>query len=296
MRGSWMLLALLFALNGCTTHLNAPEPPTDASLPGAESFEVLEGLTYTPVDWPEVLKADVYLPATPGTARRPAALVVHGGGWQGRSRDDMADIAKRLARRGIVAVNVTYRFAPQYKFPAQLHDLQQAMAWIHENADAWRVDTSRIAGVGYSSGAHLVSLLALVASDGGELNDPHGGEEARLDAVVAGGTPTNLFKFDDGRLVVQFLGGTRLEVPMQYARASPTEHITPDAPPFFLFHGTWDGLVPVDHAEDFHAALGEAGVYSELYLLRYRGHITTFLTRGNAMEAAMDFLARELGD
>nr|WP_298522788.1 alpha/beta hydrolase [uncultured Halomonas sp.] len=297
MRSLWLLPLLLFVLNGCTTYINAPDTPSTATLPQTDSFQVYENLVYTPSDWPEALRADVYLPDTPARAtKRPAALVVHGGGWQGRSKDDMTDIAKRLARSGIVAVNVTYRFAPQYKFPAQLHDMQQAMAWIHENASAWGIDTSRIAGVGYSSGAHLVSLLALVASEDGELNQPYGGESSKLAAVVSGGTPSNLFKFDDGRLVVEFLGGTRLEVPSQYAQASPMEHITGNAPPFFLFHGTWDSLVPVDHARDFHTALDDAGVDSELYLLRYRGHITTFLTRGSAMDAAMAFLRRELGD
>ncbi len=175
MRSLWLLPVLLFALNGCTTYINAPDTPSSATLPQTDAFQVYENLVYTPPDWPEALRADVYLPDTPGVAKRPAALVVHGGGWQGRSKDDMTDIAKRLARSGIVAVNVTYRFAPQYKFPAQLHDMQQAMAWIHENANAWGIDTSRIAGVGYSSGAHLVSLLALVASEDGALNQPTAG-------------------------------------------------------------------------------------------------------------------------
>lgn len=296
MRIFWILPVLLFVLSGCTTHQNAPSTPTTATLPQTTFFKVFKDLIYTPPDWPEAIRADVYLPTTPGVEKRPAALVVHGGGWQGRSKDDMTDIAKRLAQNGIVAVNVTYRFAPQYKFPAQLYDMQQAMAWIHENADAWGVDTSRIAGVGYSSGAQLVSLLALVASEGGELNQPYGGDTSQLAAVVSGGTPSNLFKFDDGRLVVEFLGGTRLEVPEQYTQASPMEHITANAPPFFLFHGTWDDLVSVDHAKDFHKALKGAGAYSELYLLRFRGHTTAFLTRGSAMDAAMDFLRRELGN
>lgn len=89
------------------------------------------------------------LPTTPGDRLRPAALLVHGGGWQRRSPDDMDEIAKRLAERGYVTVNIAYRFAPTYRFPAQFHDLQQAMGWIHERADAWRIDTDRIAGIAF---------------------------------------------------------------------------------------------------------------------------------------------------
>lgn len=294
MRAIWIFPALLLTLSGCVRHLNEPQSPAATPLPEERPFIVLEDQRYSPPGWPQPLFADVYLPDTPNMATRPVALLVHGGGWQGRTPEDMAPIAEHLAQRGFVAVNIGYRFAPEYKFPAQIHDLQQAMHWIHRQADEWRIDTSRIAGVGYSSGAHLVSLLAVVAGQGGEVDRPYGGERTRLDAVIAGGTPTNLFKFDDGRLVVEFLGGTRLEVPLQYANASPMKHIHPQVPPFFLFHGTWDDLVPPDHAKDFYHALREQGIYSELYLLRYRGHITTFLTRYNAIEAGIDFLARQL--
>ncbi|WP_341853288.1 prolyl oligopeptidase family serine peptidase [Halomonas aestuarii] len=157
------------------------------------------------------------------------------------------------------------------------------MAWIHEQADAWHIDTERIVGVGYSSGAHLVSLLAL-------------SDEGGLAAVLAGGLPSDLLKFDDGRLVVEFIGGTRTERPQAYRRASPIYQIDADAPPHFLFHGRWDGLVPVDHATDFHAALVAQGVESELYLQHYRGHFTSFLMRDGAIEAGIAFLDRQLLD
>ena len=133
---------------------------------------------YSPDDWPQVLRADVYLPE-PDAELRPAALVVHGGGWRNRGPEDMTDIAEQLAAQGYVAINIEHRFAPQYHFPAQIHDLQQALAWIHANADEWQVDTQRIVGVGFSSGAHLVSLLALAGADG-PLAEPYGGGSMRV--------------------------------------------------------------------------------------------------------------------
>ncbi|MBS9402468.1 alpha/beta hydrolase [Halomonas sp. TRM85114] len=264
------------------------EPEADTS------FRALPGQAYTPADWPETLEAHVYLPDTSSsTLLRPAALVVHGGGWQNRTPDDMTPIAERLAQEGYVAVNIEHRFAPEYRFPAQLHDLQQAMAWLHDNAHAWRVDTDHIVGVGFSSGAHLVSLLAVAGTEG-PLASPYGGDHARLAAVLAGGTPSDLFKFDDGRLVVEFLGGTRAEVPEQYRLASPARQVTTDTPPFFLFHGTWDRLVPVDHATDFKSELAAKGVETELYLQHWRGHVTSFLTRGGAIDAGIAFLNRQV--
>ncbi|WP_018916362.1 alpha/beta hydrolase [Vreelandella zhanjiangensis] len=259
----------------------------------AVTFERLDPQPYTPADWPQALNAQVLLPNTQGVERRPAALIVHGGGWRNRSPNDMQGIAEQLAEQGYVTVNIEYRFAPEYQFPAQLYDLQQAMAWIHSHAEEWRVDTDRVVGVGYSSGAHLVSLLAVAGAEG-PLSIPYGGEHARLAAVVAGGLPSDLLKFDDGPLVVDFIGGTRAEKNQAYTLASPARQLTPQAPPFFLFHGKWDRLVPVDHATDFYQALQAQGTPSELYLQPWRGHLASFIFRGSAMKAAVAFLNRQV--
>ncbi|WP_332875612.1 alpha/beta hydrolase family protein [Halomonas sp. G15] len=103
-----------------------------------------------------------------------------------------------------------------------------------------------------------------------------------------------MFKFDDGKLVVQFLGGTRAEVPEKYRLASPARQIQSTPPPFFLFHGTWDRLVPVDHATDFYQALRAQGGEAELFLQHGRGHFLSFLNRGNAIEAGLDFLESQV--
>lgn len=295
----WLVSALaLFALSGCTTYINTPdrEAPDAAQQPYDLDYRVIENQTYTPQDWPEALQADVYLPKTEGQASRPAVMMVHGGGWEGRSRDDMTPIAKRFVKRGYVVVNVSYRFAPQYRFPAQLDDLQIARHWINDHTDEWRVDPRRIAGFGYSSGAQMVSLLALVAGTDSELEKPYGGQDTGFAAVISGGTPADLRLWDSGRLLIQLMNGTQAERPTAYAEASPVFHVHPDSPPFFLFHGSWDDLVEPEQAETFMQALENDGNHVELLWMNGRGHITTFLFRGSAESAALDFLAREMPD
>lgn len=63
-----------------------------------------------------------------------------------------------------------------------------------------------------------------------------------------------------------------------------------DAPPFFLFHGAMDKLVPFEHAEVLHEALLAHDVHSELYRMRLRGHVSAFVFRGGAMRRAVIFL------
>ncbi|MCL1486370.1 MAG: prolyl oligopeptidase family serine peptidase [Marinobacter sp.] len=86
---------------------------------------------------------------------------------------------------------------------------------------------------------------------------------------------------------------TNSKYPETYRIASPITHITPQTPPFFLFHGGMDSLVPFSQAESFHQALLANGVSSGLLKLHLRGHITSFLTGGNAVEQGLRFLTRQ---
>lgn len=274
-------------LSACASHHNAPETPARTPDTG---FETHTDITFSPENWPQALQADLYLPRN--SQPLPTVLLVHGGGWERRSREDMDWIAEHLASRGFAVMNIDYRFAPEHLFPAQLYDLQLAMNWLHDQADTYNLDRKAISAFGFSSGAHLVSLMALVAETQHPLNQPYGGEHARPVAVVAGGLPGDLRTFGSGKLIRQFLGGEQEDMPGIYEAASPITHISEGAPPFFLFHGAQDTLVPPKQARQFRARLSEHGVESELYLMHLRGHITSFLTAGNAVDKATDFLAR----
>lgn len=251
-------------------------------------------IIYTPPDWPEALEADVYRPQ--GSGPFPGMLLVHGGGWERRSRDDMTRLARYYVGKGYVVLNASYRFAPEAKYPAQVYDLQQAMHWLHREASELQLDTQRIAAFGYSAGAHLLSLMALAAGTGDDLDRPWGGAQTRPAVVIAGGSPMDLRKYPGGKLVPQFLGGRITEIPETFAAASPVTRVHAGAPPFYLFHGGADTLVTIDHAEEFVSALQAHDVPVNLKRLPARGHILTFLTVGSALPAADTFLQRYLQD
>lgn len=286
---SIFLLTALVSLPGCSRYygaesLTGPEPKNT-------DYDVVEDLVYTPKNWPQALTGDLYLPQQSGPS--PVVLMVHGGGWNGRSPADMVWIAEELAGHGFAVFNIAYRFAPEYTFPAQLYDLQVARQWLATNGSRYGLDTQRVSGFGFSSGAHLVALLAVIASSDSDLNQPYGGVNTQLQAVVAGGIPADLARFDSGKLLFQFLGADKQQIPETYRVASPITHITPQTPPFFLFHGGMDSLVPFSQAERFHQALLQKGVDSGLLKLNLRGHITSFVTAGNAVQQGLNFLARQ---
>lgn len=280
------LLLTTLALVACARHDALDRGPVTLE---RQETTVEEDVRFSPSDWPQALYADIHRPRSERDDH-PAVLVVHGGGWERRSRADMTATARRLAGWGFVAVNIDYRFAPEYQFPAQLHDVQIALNWMRGHADELRIDPERIGALGFSSGGHLVSLAAMVAGQGGELDRAHGGERTRPLAVVSGGTPSDLRKFPGGELVPQFLGGRLDAIPEVFAAASPVVHVHADAPPVFLYHGGMDPLVPPDHATDFYAELVAQGVPAELYILRLRGHVTAFLTSHTAIRRGAEFL------
>lgn len=235
-------------------------------------------IIYTPIDWPETLRADLYRPKDP--ERQAAVLLIHGGGWSTPdSRALMRPIAKRLAGRGYVVMNASYRLAPQYQHPAPIEDLQRAVSWLCNNSEKLQIDPNRIAAYGYSAGGHLAALLGTLRAS----------LDLKLSAVVAGGAPTDLAKWPEGNIVGRYLGGHFDQIPERFAAASPINHVHRDVPPMFLYHGTHDKLVPVDHATDFKAILDQAGVVNELLLLPGCNHLTAFLNR-EAVERAIDFL------
>lgn len=240
----------------------------------------------------EDLHADVYRPD--GEGPHPAILVVHGGSWTRGNRSRMAGVAERLAGSGYTAVSIDYRLAPAHRFPAPVYDCKAAVRWIRHHADDLRVDPERVGGFGYSSGAHLVAMLATTTpSDGLEGDAPPGVLSSRIQAAVLGGAPTDLRRFPPNTALRRFLGGSEDELPDLYAFASPITHVSSDDPPMFLYHGTRDWIVDVSQARSMAKALDGVGVPHELQESGL-GHVATFVMDEDAVSDAIRFLDRWL--
>src|SRR5262249_12078083 len=97
------------------------------------------------------LKLDLAMPSQ-GSGPFPAVVCIHGGGWVGGDRKQMAQTIDVLARRGYVAIAPDYRVAPKHRFPACVEDCKTAVRWLRANCGKYRVDTARIGAVGLSAG------------------------------------------------------------------------------------------------------------------------------------------------
>src|SRR5690349_1764366 len=79
------------------------------------------------------LLLDVHVPDGPG--QFPAAILVHGGGFDGGTRStNMAPTFQPLADAGFVWFSVDYRMAPEFRFPEAREDIDTAIKWVKANA------------------------------------------------------------------------------------------------------------------------------------------------------------------
>jgi acetyl esterase/lipase len=252
------------------------------------SFDVQEDIVYAKVGERELL-LDAFVPQ--GEGPHPAVLVVHGGAWRSGNRKQLTGYANALARRGIACFAIDYRLAPEHKFPAQIDDCREAVKWVRSNAKQRKVDPTRLGAIGYSAGGHLVCLLGTTGEAPMEKN---GFVDTRLQAVVAGGAPTDFRVFpDDGRWASYWMGGDLKTVPEKFRDASAPVFADANDPPVFFFNGTADELVPVKWSKSCYDALKEKGVKVEMHTIEGASHLQAAMN-ATALQKASDFLFREL--
>ena len=110
-------------------------------------------------------RLDVFA-APKGGESRPVFLFVHGGGFVMGDKHQPGspyhdNVALWAVRHGLVGVNMTYRLAPEFKYPSGSEDVAAAVAWIREHAAEFGGDPGRIVVLGTSAGAvHVANFLA----------------------------------------------------------------------------------------------------------------------------------------
>jgi acetyl esterase/lipase len=108
---------------------------------------------------------DIFVPET-GAAGRAVLMFVHGGGMIRGTKHAPGspyydNVMLFAARHGMVGVNVEYRLAPQFPWPAGNQDLAAAIRLVADKAADLGADPNRIYLMGHSAGAtHVASYVS----------------------------------------------------------------------------------------------------------------------------------------
>ena len=99
----------------------------------------------------------------------PVLLYTHGGGFTIGSIESHDTLCRTLAQlSGAAVLSLDYRLAPEWRFPAAVHDAWDALHWLAgEGGAALGLDTARIAVGGDSAGGTLAAVSAVHARDAG---------------------------------------------------------------------------------------------------------------------------------
>ncbi|KAF4427812.1 AB hydrolase superfamily protein [Colletotrichum fructicola] len=112
-------------------------------------------------------EAHVHKPSAEG--KHPLLVLLFGGGFMFGDCDQLSPYA-RLATKlsGVTVINLSYRRAPEYKFPTAPNDVWDGIQWITKNTETLQVDLAAgfVVG-GVSAGGNLAAVTTQKAVDEG---------------------------------------------------------------------------------------------------------------------------------
>lgn len=260
-------------------------PPTVVPPETLAKLEAHEGVVFARYGDRELM-LDLYRPKRDGeaTARLPAIVCIHGGGWWQGDRSRHTAIAQTLAANGYVAATISYRLSGEAPFPAAIYDGKAAVRFLRAEAETYGIDPKKIGAIGLSAGGHLTALLA---TSGGvrelEGNGGHPEQSSTIQAAVPMGAQTDLSQQyekveksdpdppgEKPNIWLQFLGGRPSEVPETWKQASPITHLDAADPPMLFLAGEKDN--ESTHAEIFRARMLDLKIAEDLHLITGAPH------------------------
>ncbi|MGI6333822.1 MAG: alpha/beta hydrolase [Saccharofermentanales bacterium] len=254
-------------------------------------------------------------PETTKGAKRPGVLVCPGGAYLFCSDREAEPVAIRFAAMGyhafVLRYSVYYEGRPPVNtnestlemvpnphsiHPAPMRDIAKAFLFLHDHADAWALDSSRIAICGFSAGAHNCAMYSMywhapvITEFFGQPEEkfrPAAGILAYTlsDYILLADTAKNL-KDPMGRAlfnasVVAFTGTSNPGADLLEA-VSPARQVNAKTPPMFIWSTAGDSLVPVQHSTVLATALAAQKIPFELHVFEEGEHGLSLGTQASA--------------
>ncbi|BAK46912.1 hypothetical protein CXIVA_09450 [Clostridium sp. SY8519] len=115
---------------------------------------------------------DIYLSAEEN-ADKPTVVFIHGGGYIGGTKtggnprsgsNGLLWYFTNLMQEGYNVVSIDYAYAPEYRYPIQLRQANQALAFLMRHGSKYGLHMDRVVLIGKSAGGNIAGMLALTAT------------------------------------------------------------------------------------------------------------------------------------
>lgn len=217
---------------------------------------------------------EFYIPAAFGTERKdlhdkkhPCMVLCPGGGYSRTSDREAEPVALHFAAEGYRVAVVRYSCTP-HCFPQQLLEVAGTMELVYEHAEEWKIDTSRIAIMGFSAGGHLAAQYSN-RYDCQEVRDMFPESKGLHACVLCYPVITDSAPTHEGT-IRNYVGHEPKE---KNEKGCACEcMVSEQTPPTFLWHTSEDASVPVRNSLLYAEALGKYQIPFEMHIYPYGHH------------------------
>lgn len=233
-------------------------------------------------------RMDIYLPANRSGDSTKSIILIHGGGWNGGSKNDFTAYIDSFKRRmpGYAIFNINYRLVNGSNlFPTQEQDVKAAVDFIVETSINYHINKNKIVLLGASAGGHLALL------QGYKYNNPE------VVAIIDFFGPTDLVAMFEKPwhpyvpFVLQMVTGTTPSQNLKlYKESSPVNYVSTHSAPTLILHGSNDQVVNVSQSKSLKEKLDKAAVKNELVIYPGKSHGWYGETLSNSFDRIEEFL------
>jgi acetyl esterase/lipase len=198
-------------------------------------------------------------------------IVLPGGGYAVHAPHEAEPVARWLAEIGVQAS--VFRYPLNVRYPVPLNALRAEISRRRAGG------AQRIGLMGFSAGGHLAGLAALV---------PGAAPDQMVDFAVLGYSITSM-ETETYRPARMILLGQ--DASAQLRRSTSLDSlVTPNSPPFFIWHTAEDPYVPPEHTYLLASALAASKVPHAVHVFAHGPH-SLGLARGAGQTAIWTTLA-----
>lgn len=241
------------------------------------------------------------------SVKRPAIIILPGGSYLHKSYREGEPVAAQFSALGYQSFVFSYptlwkkkytpedtdiELNPPAPYPEQVYDLYKVIALVRKNADAWGIDPHKIFLLGFSAGGHVAASAAVnwqnsAYLEAAGIKNP---EDAKPDACVLGYPMVDAelireracdpliekvpaLKFIATYLPQSVFGVDKDHITEDMWREMDlSSRITPETPPFFIWHTDEDRVTRALDTTRFVEALIKNGVTCEYHLFETGPH------------------------
>lgn len=213
------------------------------------------------------LEAHIFTPENiQDKEKRPAIVIVHGGGWNGGNPSWAFNEANHFKDLGMVSIAAQYRLTNNHDVTAieSMADIRDLIMWLRINSDSLGIQPDSIAAYGWSAGAHLISSAAIFSD-----SLPEKGINSIPNAMILISPAVSLPKGRKAWETAVF--GSKTTV----SSANPVEHVRKGLPPTIILQGRDDSVTPLSGVQLFYDKMIANNNYCEIWIYDGVGHLFT---------------------